>query len=293
MFSFFKGCDPVKSGEIISQDQMVPLMVMKLFKNLPGFSGIFVSSVYSGMLSTVSSGTNSVAMTILEVFVRPSLKEMSDKKGMNISRILTVLISVSIIILAILVGKLGSIAWHLLIVVDSVFNAPVIAIFIAGCIFPWVTKKGGIFGLLVGTIFNAWVTIGQLVVGRNYKELKFEGSTENCTHISNLTSFVNISNQAVTSPNKPFLADTLYQIPIPYLGLIGFFNTMICAIIFSFLTGHQKAKDADSNLFFPLVTSKVFPDCVLNLFRFGVDQPSTKDEKHIMAEMKALTKDKI
>ena len=57
--------------------------------------------------------------------------------------------------------------------------------------------------------------------------------------------------------------------------------------------GHQKAKDADSNLFFPLVTSKVFPDCVLNLFRFGVDQPSTKDEKHIIAEMKPLTKDKI
>ena len=62
--------------------------------------------------------------------------------------------------------------------------------------------KGGIIGLLAGTIFNAWVTIGQLVVGRNYKELKFEGSTENCTHISNLTSFVNISNQAATSQNK-------------------------------------------------------------------------------------------
>ena len=48
----------------------------------------FVIKMYTSN-STVSSGTNSVAMTILEVFVRPCLKEMSDKKGMNISRILS------------------------------------------------------------------------------------------------------------------------------------------------------------------------------------------------------------
>ena len=50
MFSYFKGCDPVKSGEIDIPDQLVPLMVVKLFKNFPGFAGIFVSSIYSGML---------------------------------------------------------------------------------------------------------------------------------------------------------------------------------------------------------------------------------------------------
>jgi len=79
MFSFFKGCDPLKSGEIDFADQMIPLMVMKLFKNLPGFAGLFVSSIYSGMLSTVSSGTRSVAMTILEVFVRPNRSKVNQK----------------------------------------------------------------------------------------------------------------------------------------------------------------------------------------------------------------------
>ena len=50
MFLFYKGCDPIKSGEIDFADQMIPLMVVKLFKNLPGFSGLFVASIYSGML---------------------------------------------------------------------------------------------------------------------------------------------------------------------------------------------------------------------------------------------------
>ena len=53
MFSYFKGCDPIKSGEIKFADQLIPLMVVKLFKNLPGFAGLFVSSIYSGMLRLV------------------------------------------------------------------------------------------------------------------------------------------------------------------------------------------------------------------------------------------------
>jgi len=88
IFSYFKGCDPIKSGEIKFADQLIPLMVVKLFKNLPGFAGLFVSSIYSGMLSTVSSGTNSVAMIIYEVFIRPNVKQINDKKEINISRMI-------------------------------------------------------------------------------------------------------------------------------------------------------------------------------------------------------------
>ena len=50
MVSYFKGCDPLKAGEIDFADQMIPFMVMRLFRNMPGFAGLFVSSVYSGML---------------------------------------------------------------------------------------------------------------------------------------------------------------------------------------------------------------------------------------------------
>ena len=53
MFSYFKGCDPIKSGEIKFADQFIPLMVVKLFRSLPGFAGLFVSSIYSGMLRLV------------------------------------------------------------------------------------------------------------------------------------------------------------------------------------------------------------------------------------------------
>ena len=54
IFSYFKGCDPVKSGEIDFEDQLIPLMVVKLFKNIPWFAGLFVSSIYSGMPRYIS-----------------------------------------------------------------------------------------------------------------------------------------------------------------------------------------------------------------------------------------------
>jgi len=283
MFSFYKGCDPIKSGEIDFADQMIPLMVVKLFKNLPGFSGLFVSSIYSGMLSTVSSGTNSVAMTILEVFVRPNLKEMSDEKGMIISRALSVLLSIIILILALLVSKLGSVAYNMLVIVDSTFNSPLSAIFLAGLMFPWITKKGGFVGLLVGTIFNAWVTIGQKVWGKTHKDFIYEGSTENCTVITNSTMLFS-SIEDISKEERPFLADTLYQIPTSYLGFFGFFVTISCALIFSFITGHQKAKDANPSLFFPIVSSKKFPLCVRKFFMFGVSDYSKPHNE----EMKPL-----
>jgi len=281
MFSFYKGCDPIKSGEVEFRDQMVPLMVMKLFKNLPGFSGLFVSSIYSGMLSTVSSGTNSVAMTILEVFVRPNLKDMSDEKGIKISRALSVVLSIIIMILAIMVRKLGKVAYSMLIIINSTLNAPVSAIFLAGVMFPWITKKGGFLGLSVGIIFNAWVTIGQKTWGKTHKDNIFEGSIENCTIIKNTTILFNSTDYNTNEEERPFLADTLYQIPIPYLGFFGFFLTMICALIFSFIIGHQKAKDADSSLFLPILSSKKFPLCVRKFFMFGVSDYAKPPEEEL------------
>ena len=50
MISYFKGCDPVKSGEIDFADQLIPLMAVQLFRSRPGLAGLFVSSAYSGML---------------------------------------------------------------------------------------------------------------------------------------------------------------------------------------------------------------------------------------------------
>jgi len=279
MFSYFKGCDPIKSGEIDFADQLIPLMVVKLFKNFPGFAGLFVSSVYSGMLSTVSSGTNSVAMIIFEVFVRPNVRQMNNKKEINISRIICLVVFLIIFLLALVVSKLGETAYDLLIVIDSTFNAPMNSILICGIIFPWISKKGGIIGFVIGTFLNAWITIGQKVWGKTYKDFSYEGTIENCTNYMNSTVVRNNTSVLASDTQRSFLADSLYQIPISYLGFIGFFSTMFCALFFSFVTGYQKSKDANASLFIPIISSKSFPLSVRKFFRFGVPENYETEEK--------------
>ncbi len=44
-----------------SKDQIVPLFVMQVFGDIPCVPGLFIAGIFSGALSTVSSGLNALA----------------------------------------------------------------------------------------------------------------------------------------------------------------------------------------------------------------------------------------
>lgn len=50
MYGYQEGCDFFKSGKISKQDQAVPVMVVELFKDISGLTGLYVSAAYSGTL---------------------------------------------------------------------------------------------------------------------------------------------------------------------------------------------------------------------------------------------------
>jgi sodium-coupled monocarboxylate transporter 8/12 len=57
--------------------------------DLPGFPGFFVAGIFSGALSTVSGGLNSLAAVTLEDFILLFHKgEISDKKATKITKFL-------------------------------------------------------------------------------------------------------------------------------------------------------------------------------------------------------------
>ena len=50
MYAYFEGCDPIQAGTIQRPDQMIPLLVAKVFQDMPGMTGLFVSAAVSGTL---------------------------------------------------------------------------------------------------------------------------------------------------------------------------------------------------------------------------------------------------
>ena len=61
------------SVEVRTRDQMLPLHVLHVAGDLPGVPGLFMAGVFSGSLSTISSGLNSLAAIALRDFIPPEM----------------------------------------------------------------------------------------------------------------------------------------------------------------------------------------------------------------------------
>lgn len=70
--------------------QLYPLFVIDTLGRFPGLTGLFIASILSASLSTVSSGVNSIATVFLEdIYKRVAHGNlMSDKKQAMVSKIL-------------------------------------------------------------------------------------------------------------------------------------------------------------------------------------------------------------
>lgn len=50
VYAYYEGCDPLTSGKVTKADQIVPYMVVNIFRDMPGLSGLFVSAAFCGTL---------------------------------------------------------------------------------------------------------------------------------------------------------------------------------------------------------------------------------------------------
>ena len=50
VFHEYAECDPLKSGAISAQDQLLPFYVMDIFKNITFVSGLFVAGIFAASL---------------------------------------------------------------------------------------------------------------------------------------------------------------------------------------------------------------------------------------------------
>jgi Na+/proline symporter len=91
MYTKYVDCHPLYAGRIKAPDQLLPLFVMDTLGQFKGLPGFFVAGIFSGALSTVSSGLNSLAAVTLIDFVGACFPSMPDSQATKISKFLSVL----------------------------------------------------------------------------------------------------------------------------------------------------------------------------------------------------------
>ncbi|XP_076435873.1 sodium-dependent multivitamin transporter-like [Babylonia areolata] len=185
-----RGCDPLASKEITDPNQVIPFTVMDIFQSLPGMPGLFLASLFSASLSTLSSGLSSISALLWTDFVKPVAGPMSERKATAIAKISVVVAGGLACAVALLVSTIGGPLTQISGSLLSAFGGPLTGIFILGCFCPGANAKGAILGSLVSLIIAGWIALGKNFA-KNIRRTPFlaPASIENCLANHSLSLF--------------------------------------------------------------------------------------------------------
>ncbi|CAK8694689.1 unnamed protein product [Clavelina lepadiformis] len=284
-YAYYETCDPLQSGKITKYDQLMPHLVSEVFHSTPGMTGLFVSAAFSGTLSTVSSGINSLGSLILEDFIVPSKRSLSEASRVAISKTIAVGLGCLVLAMAFLTETMSGTIVSIGTSLDGSASGPLLALFTLGIFFPWTNTIGALVGLVVGMAMAGWISVSAIVYGipPEMKRL-LPISTDNCTNPENQT-WLEISslkngdwNLTTSTPIQEEQSYTWFPVSFMYHSAIGFALTIIVGLLVSFATGANDPAKSDPKYFLPVVDNPMLPKKIIKFFRFGV--PEVKKETH-------------
>lgn len=263
IFATYAGCDPLASGLIKRQDEIVPHFVAEYFAHIPGLGGLFLACVLSGALSTVSSSLNALAAVTWEDFLKQStcVARLEADARAWILRGLSLAFGVASILLAFLAKNMGSVVPVAIAVYGGV-SGPILGVFCLAVLVPFSNPAGATAGLVSGVVLALWASFGA-----SFSRLPPPGTLP--THINNCpfntTDGMNLtltsSNQStqeshLNSDNILSPLDTLYSISYMLFSVLGFATTLFIGIVISLLTCGSKI-EVDPEHVSPLVRCKL------------------------------------
>lgn len=253
MYAKYYDCDPLLTKKVSSSDQLLPLYVMDILGLFPGIPGLFVSGIFSGALSTVSSGVNSLAAVTLEDVIKRHIKsDMSDRFATNLTKGLAMSYGFIAIILVIIAQNLGNVLQAALSIFGIV-GGPLLGVFTLGIFFPFANSIGAGVGTIGSLITCFWIGFGSFYFKPAVR--KPPVSVLGC-----LPLYLNVTGQRgnVTLP-VPVDVDLanqdimwIYKISYVWYSMIGCMLVVFIGIIVSFITGYKKPSDVNPRTVNPL-----------------------------------------
>lgn len=259
IYSAYRGCDPINMGEISAGDQLLPLYVMDYISNIPILPGIFVASVFSGALSTVSSGVNSLASVTLHDVLDTCVVNLTEAKKTILCKVMALVYGLLSLLFAVVASQLGPVLQAALGIFGMV-GGPMLGVFTLGMVFPFATWQGALAGHIGAQIFVFWMGLGYYVVG--VKVPKLPRYTYNCsTEMANTTTTALLSSlstttatEAATTIDPQSQISPFYKVSYVWYAFYGWLAVILIGLIASLITRDREAERTRSrNLFTPLV----------------------------------------
>ena len=159
IYAYYKECDPLSLGRIAKSDQLLPLFVIDTMSGYPGMAGLFISGIFSGSLSTVSSAINSLAAVTLEDYIK-SFVTVKEESETLILKSLAFAYGVGCLLLTFLVEYLGAGILQASLTIFGVVGGPLLGLFSLGMMTTRANEKGALCGFMSAMIFLFWIGFG-------------------------------------------------------------------------------------------------------------------------------------
>ncbi|ESO96133.1 hypothetical protein LOTGIDRAFT_160120 [Lottia gigantea] len=289
-------CDPLESGQITNPNQIIPYMVMDIFRSLPGMPGLFLASLFSASLSTLSTGLSGLSAIFLQDIVKEKFKTLSEFRSTLVAKISVIISAVLASGIAIVIGEIGGTMIQISGSVISAFSGPLTGLFLLGVLCPWANSKGAVAGSMISMVFCSWLGMGSSF-SRTLRKTPWlplapidHCPVDNSTFIEyNMTSpymynpTVNVTEVYATELPEPQGLDRMYAISYTWFGAIGVILAFVAGAIISLLTGSMDKEDIDPRLMVPILIKlgSCLPKSVKRFLRFDLDL-TKKREKKIM-----------
>ena len=138
----------------LKPDQVFPNFITE---HMPaGLSGLVVAAIFAAALS---SSLNSIAATAINDLYRPFRRNISDRQLLRLSGILTVVIGIVQIVVAVLFMATGESALNLALSVASLFNGPVLGVFLVGTFLKQAREIHALIGMLASTALMIYILL--------------------------------------------------------------------------------------------------------------------------------------
>jgi Na+/proline symporter len=250
VYATYYDCDPLTTGLAKAKDQLLPLMVMESFHDIPGLAGFFVAGVFAAALSTLSTAYNSMAAVVFEDFFKAHSKgEISERKAFIIMRGTVLVLGTVSVLLVYIVQHMGPLL-QLTFSIPATSLGPMLGVFSIGLMIPWIGKRATFYSVItVYVTFLVYVLKTQLSVATG--SIRYDErptSIEGCTYNFTSSDFTTTTMAPGVDPVVP-----KRNISYLYFTLLGGILVIILASILSIFFGFEDPRKVDPQTLAPFM----------------------------------------
>ncbi|RUS69991.1 hypothetical protein EGW08_022245 [Elysia chlorotica] len=238
MFAYYaiQGCDPLSQGLVDNPNQLVPYLVMEILA-VPAIPGLFMSSLFSGALSSISSSLNSLAAVTWEDGLKPYWdKRLTELKKTVLLKILVAGYGVLAIGMSYVVTFIEGTVIQAAVSLIGPINGALGGMFILGAFFPFANKYGAFVGGITGMIISMWRSVAAYDIGIEYRSVTYPNGTCPGTNFSNVAPGTTNITAAVAEETESGVFDEFYRLSYMWAAALATLTCVIPGIVVSLAT---------------------------------------------------------